>query len=255
MWYFLKKLGTRPGTGMFLALAAIGIGMLVPAAAPGLVIAAAVMLGWAALTLPFYIWGFFKNGSTGNNVGGYAVKDPNPISYFFKNHPAQAIALTLGLAVFVATMVLVIGGLTGAFPFMLPLLAAVAAPFTAAAMAGGLSLAVPVLVGFTLILASLNLTNVLKSVLAWFDSFRYDGPAGDSRQDDVADDWIALSRAVKGRLYQALNDKDVSYFSRVARGVVATIMPLPSKPIFTSPDAMRIDGKDPTEVPEKSPKI
>lgn len=256
MWYFLKKLGTRPGTWMFLALLAIGMGMLVPIAAPGLVITALVMLAFTAITLPFYIRGFFRKDTDndtpyGNNVSSYGAKNDGLVSYFFKKHPAQAIALTVGLAFFVTTMVLVIGGLTGVFPFMLPLLAAVAAPFTAAAMAGGFSLAVPVLVGFTLILASLNLTNVVKSVLAWLDSFRYDGPASDILEAKVGESWITTSRNVNGKVYGALNDPNASYVSQFARGVVATIMPHNSKPMFTSPDAMRIDGKDPTMPPEK----
>ena len=261
MWYFLQKIGKRPGTWVFLALAAIVLGMLVPLAAPGLVITAAVMIGLAAATLPFYIKGFFTRGdnnnasaidAAGENVGGYGIKKPvtlaDPISYFFKNHPVQAAILVIGMLGFITTLVLTIGFFTGGagFVFMAPLFAALSAPFAAAATAGGISLAIPVLAGFTLVLASLNLTNVLKSLVAWVDSFKYDRAASDSLEFGVGENWIKSSRTPQASVAEEVNGDDVTlfkYFGSLLYGMKATIVPDEDKPILTSPDAMRIDGK------------
>lgn len=179
MGRFAKRLFKHPGLWMFLILAAVGIGMLAPLAAPALMIAAMVMLVPAFITT---IYMYLKDMKGPLRRQAFMTK--HNFADFLKNHKGQLAIVLLGIGLFITTLVCVIGFLTGGvgFAFMAPLFAAFSAPFAAAAAAGGISLAVPVLARFTLILASLNLTNIVKNIAAWFDSFTKDALLAEAKK-------------------------------------------------------------------------
>jgi hypothetical protein len=207
MGRFLKRLLKHPGFWMFLILAAVGIGMLAPLAAPALMIAAMVMLVPAFIaTVVMYT----KDMRAPDRRDAFLTK--HHIGNFTKKHRGQLAIVLLGLGLFITTLVCVIGFLTGGAAFMAPLFAALSGPFTAAAAAGGISLAIPVLAGFTLILASLNLTNIVKNIAAWLDSFKYDAV-------------MAKAKAVEQQQVSQKGEESSEEEEEVALGVVPEKIP------------------------------
>lgn len=234
MWFFrfLRKFGTHPGFWTLLALAAIGIGMLVPIAAPALVVAAMAML---VLTFMTAAWTYVLKNQ--RSIKQFSDRDDKVkwiarcIDAFFSNHICQGIVLVVGMLVFIAALVLTIGALTGGagFAFMLPVFAALSAPFAAAAAAGGISLFLPALVGFVFVLASLNLTNILKNILAWFDSFKEDAVVVDLKNKNMPiSEWNKDGRRVAVNNYFYAHDRPGDsmfrlYFSTVATGIAEVV--------------------------------
>jgi hypothetical protein len=179
MLRFLKNLLKHPGTWVLNALAMVGIAMLVPIAAPGLLLVAAVSIVLAAIAFIPYALNFIIVATDSKGFppySGWEDKKTLAENEFFKSHPVQAIVVGLTAAAFIAALVLTIGFFTGGagFVFMAPLFSAMSAPFAIAAASAHLSLFMPALVGFCFVVAPLTIGNNLKRFLGWLDSFKYD---------------------------------------------------------------------------------
>jgi len=243
---FVRNFFTHPGTWVFLALLAVGLGFALPFAAPALMIFAAVAIGLAAIATPFYL--LFNANKYGNNKSLYFQprfhqniadikqgSDPTlgefikaifaTIKDWAKANPVQAIIVGVGIGLFITALVLTIGFFTGgaAFAFMAPVFAAIAAPFATAAASAGLQLGLAALAGTTFILAALNITNIFKRLASWVDSFVYDYAADAKNQQEdmnsptVGKDWRdAREQAVR-------EIHGIDYFKAVFLGAVADI--------------------------------
>jgi hypothetical protein len=231
---FLRNLAKHPGTWTFLALSFIGIGIAVPPAAPGLVVAAAVLLLPIVVT-SFHFFGTHKHRDENS---------PNPLErflHFVQNHPVQAAIAFLAFGLFVTAFVLTIGFFTGGagFAFMAPVFAAMAAPFATAAASAGIELAVSALAATTLVLASINIPNTLKRFSAWLDSFKYDAAATDDNEGKTRARWAnARTTLVDSHIKTEAEQSTFPYIKTIFHGVVATV-----QNGFSSPDAEKLNPK------------
>jgi hypothetical protein len=239
----------HPGTWILFSLLAVGAAILFPLSAPALMIFAAVAIGVAAVTFVPYVVSFLNNET--------------PISFFFprshrfdvhaahegwgREHYIQLAIMTIGVAAFIAALVLTIGFFTGGagFAFMAPVFAALAAPFAAAgASAGCVSLSLSALAGTVLVLGVLNLTNTLKRFTGWLDSFRYDHAATTTKgqcsdNNGFNDDSIPVWKEKRGKVAEEeIGDSNIKYVAAVFQGMWATACN-----DFASPDADRLEQK------------
>ncbi len=243
---FVRNFFTHPGTWVFLALLAVGLGFALPFVAPALIIFAAVAIGLAAIATPFYLYfnankylddddlhhqpQFLAKTRSDSTLGEVIKAAFATIKDWAKAHPAQAFIVGVGIGLLITALVLTIGFFTGgaAFAFMAPVFAAIAAPFATAAASAGLQLGLAALAGTTFVLAALNITNIFKRLATWFDSFIYDYAAEmKNREEDVHSPntgrrWAEQKEnAVQELVFH--KDHGIGYFKAVFLGAVADI--------------------------------
>ncbi len=243
---FVRKFFTHPGTWVFLALLAVGLGFALPFVAPALMIFAAVAIGLAIIATPSYLYfngRKYASEQDKNHQPRFLANvedikqgsDPTlgelikaafaTIKDWAKAHPAQAFIVGVGIGLLITALVLTIGFFTGgaAFAFMAPVFAAIAAPFATAAASASLQLGLAALAGTTFVLAALNITNIFKRLATWFDSFKYDYfAAKDNEQgeDDQSSDWV---RDRKDAVRTIGTEHGSSYARAVFFGAIETI--------------------------------
>jgi len=178
------KFFSHPGTWTFLVLLMVGMAIAFPFAAPALIVAALTFTAAATLSLIPYAIRYVQKLRKEAKAAGY-LEDTSIFKIAFdkfkqwaKDHPMQAFLVGLGLALFVTALVLTIGFFTGggAFAFMAPVFAAIAAPLATAAAAAGVAVANTVLTAIAaglFVLATLHVANLAKRFFQFIDEFRW----------------------------------------------------------------------------------
>ncbi len=243
---FVRKFFTHPGTWVFLALLAVGLGFALPFVAPALMIFAAVAIGLATIFTAIHLGMHFKNtlipklreqydksdadmpdDDDDLTVGNYITLTFRALKDWAKDHKVQAIIVGVGIGLLITALVLTIGFFTGgaAFAFMAPVFAAIAAPFATAAAAAGLQLGLAALAGTTFVLAALNITNIFHRLADWFDSFKYDYAAQvDNNKGHGKMDKDAWEQGRENAVAAIVDPEDgIGYFPAIFFGMAATI--------------------------------
>lgn len=253
---FLKKFFMHPGTWVLFTLLFVGMGILFPLSAPALLITAAVTIGLAAIFTAVHLVNRFKDTFVPKIEALFSESMENitlpmkligsavVLAEWAKAHQVQAVIVGLGIGLFITTLVLTIGFFTGgaAFAFMAPVFATIAAPFAATAASAGVQLSLAALAGTTLVLASLNITNIFHRLATWIDSFKYDTFAAKDNDEDEqnrSDDWKADRKTAVETIG---TNAGPSYREAIFSGMKATVLNG-----FSSPDDEKLDPPAPKD--------
>lgn len=231
------------------------MGILFPLSAPALIIVAGLTISIAAITTIFHLirhWNetFVPKISAALEAEGIDPDRATPnqtwpmiivaLKRWAEAHKAQAFIVGVGIGLFITALILTIGFFTGgaAFAFMAPVFTAIAAPFVAFTTSFGLQLSIAALSGTTLILASLNITNIFHRLATWFDSFIYDYAAAKNTSKSFLNQGDGWAQIRKDEVAEKVFGNDgIGYFPAVISGMAATV-----GNSFRSPDEDRLEG-------------